>query len=156
MFAMDKLYQGKMRGAFIFGVNPMNSFPNTNKMRLALDKLDWLVLSEIHNSETTDNWKRPGVDPKACKTEVFLLPSAHRIEKEGTISNSGRWLQWFDMGVKPGGEARHFADIVVPLFNKIRELYKAEGGTLPDPIVKMNWTDKFDAAEWTRRINGLY
>lgn len=156
MFAMDKLYQGKMRGAFIFGVNPMNSFPNTNKMRAALDKLDWLVCSELHNSETTDNWKRPGVDPKACKTEVFLLPSAHRIEKEGTISNSGRWLQWFDMGVKPGGEARHFADIIVPLFNEIRALYKAEGGALPDPILKMHWTDKYDAAEWTRRINGFF
>lgn len=156
MFAMDKLYQGKMRGAFIFGVNPMNSFPNTNKMRAALDKLDWLVCSELHNSETTDNWKRPGVDPKACKTEVFLLPSAHRIEKEGTISNSGRWLQWFDMGVKPGGEARHFADIIVPLFNEIRALYKAEGGVLPEPILKMNWPDKYDAAEWTRRINGFF
>ena len=93
--------------ALIFGVNPLNSFPNTNKMRAALDKLDWLVCSELHNSETTDNWKRPGVDPKACKTEVFLLPSAHRIEKEGTISNSGRWLQWFDQGVKPGGHPVH-------------------------------------------------
>lgn len=35
MFAMDKMYQGKMRGGFIFGVNPMNGFPNTNKMRAA-------------------------------------------------------------------------------------------------------------------------
>ena len=156
MYAMDKMYQGKMRGGFIVGVNPMNSFPNTNKMRAALDKLDWLVCMEIHNSETTDNWKRPGVDPKACKTEVFLLPSAHRIEKEGTISNSGRWLQWFDMGVKPGYEARDFGDMVVPLFNKIRELYKTQGGALPDPILKMHWTDKFVAAEWTKRINGQF
>ena len=91
--------QGMREGTFntAYPKECMNSFPNTNKMRAALDKLDWLVCSELHNSETTDNWKRPGVDPKACKTEVFLLPSAHRIEKEGTISNSGRWLQWFDM-----------------------------------------------------------
>ena len=81
-----------MKGGFIFGVNPMNSFPNTNKMRLALDNLDWMVCAELHNSETTDNWRRPGVDPKTRKTEVFLLPSAHRVEKAGTISNSGRWL----------------------------------------------------------------
>ena len=156
MYAMNRTYNGEMRGGFIWGVNPMCSFPNTNKMRVALDRLDWLVCCEIHHSETTDNWRRPGVDPTACKTEVFLLPSAHRIEKEGTISNSGRWLQWFDQAVKPGGEARNFADIVVPLFNRIRELYKSEGGTLPEPILKMHWTDSFDAAEWTRRINGQF
>jgi formate dehydrogenase major subunit len=156
MYVMDKMYQGKMRGGLIFGVNPMNSFSNTNKMRAALDKLDWLVCSEIHNSETTENWHRPDVDPAKVKTEVFLLPSAHRIEKEGTISNSGRWLQWFDQGVKPGGEARSFGNIYVPLINKIRELYKKDGGVLPEPLLKLNWTDKFDAAEWTRRINGFF
>lgn len=156
MYVIDKMYRGKIRGGFIFGVNPANSFSNTNKVRAALDKLDWLVCSEIHNSETTDNWKRPGVNPKDVKTEVFLLPSAQRIEKEGTISNSGRWLQWFDQGVEPAGEARNFADVYVPLFNKIRALYKAEGGTLPEPIVKMLWTEKYKAEDWTKRINGFF
>ncbi len=156
MYVMDKMYHDKLKGGFIFGVNPMNSFSNTNKMRAALDKLDWLVCSELHNSETTDNWKRPGVDPKTKKTEVFLLPSAHRIEKAGTISNSGRWLQWFDKAVEPGGQARNFADIFVPLVNKIRDLYRKEGGTLPDPVLKLHWTEKYDPEEWTRRINGFF
>ena len=156
MYIMDRVYNNKIKGGFIMGVNPMNSFPNTNKMRTALDNLDWLVCSEIHNSETTDNWKRPGVDPKTKKTEVFLLPSAHRIEKAGTISNSGRWLQWFDQAVQPGGEARNFADVVVPLFNTIRKMYAQEGGVLPEPIMKMHWTDKYDPQDWARRINGFF
>lgn len=156
MYIMDRIYHGEIRGGFIFGVNPMNSFPNTNKMRAALDNLDWLVCSELHNSETTDNWRRPGEDPTTKKTEVFLLPSAHRIEKSGTISNSGRWLQWFDQAVEPVGEARNFADIFVPLFHKIRNLYKTEGGVLPDPILKMLWTDKFDPEDWGKRINGVF
>ncbi len=156
MFIMDNIYNNKIKGGFIMGVNPMNSFPNTNKMRAALDNLDWLVCSEIHNSETTDNWQRPGVDPKTKKTEVFLLPSAHRIEKAGTISNSGRWLQWFDKAVEPAGEARNFADVVVPLFNTIRSMYKAEGGVLPEAVLKMHWTDKYDPEEWARRINGFF
>ena len=145
MYVMDKMYQGKIKGGFVFGVNPMNSFPNTNKMRKALD-----------NSETTDNWHRPGVDPKKMKTEVFLLPSAHRVEKAGTISNSGRWLLWFDKAVEPAGEARNFADMFVPLINKLRELYKAEGGKLPEALLKMNWPEKYDPEEWTRRINGFF
>ena len=156
MYVMDKMYQGKIKGGFVFGVNPMNSFPNTNKMRKALDNLDWMVCAELHNSETTDNWHRPGVDPKKMKTEVFLLPSSHRVEKAGTISNSGRWLLWFDKAVEPAGEARNFADMFVPLINKLRELYKAEGGKLPEALLKMNWPEKYDPEEWTRRINGFF
>ncbi len=156
MYAMDRMLNDKMRGGFIFGVNPMNSFPNTNKMRAALDHLDWLVVAELHNSETSDNWHRPGVDPYSKKTEVFLLPSAHRVEKEGTISNSGRWLQWFDKAVEPAGEARCFGDIYVPLINTIRALYEKEGGTFPDPLLKMNWAEKFDASDWAKRINGFF
>ena len=156
MYVMDKMYQGKIKGGFVFGVNPMNSFPNTNKMRKALDNLDWMVCAELHNSETTDNWHRPGVDPKKMKTEVFLLPSAHRVEKAGTISNSGRWLLWFDKAVEPAGEASNFADMFVPLINKLRELYKAEGGKLPEALLKMNWPEKYDPEEWTRRINGFF
>lgn len=156
MYVMDKMYHGKIKGGFVFGVNPMNSFPNTNKMRKALDNLDWMVCAELHNSETTDNWHRPGVDPKKMKTEVFLLPSAHRVEKAGTISNSGRWLLWFDKAVEPAGEARNFADMFVPLINKLREMYKAEGGKLPEALLKLNWPEKYDPEEWTRRINGFF
>ena len=156
MYVMDKMYHGQMKGGFVFGVNPMNSFPNTNKMRKALDNLDWMVCAELHNSETTDNWRRPGVDPKQMKTEVFLLPSAHRVEKAGTISNSGRWLLWFDKAVEPAGDARNFADMFVPLINRLREMYKAEGGALPEALLKMNWPEKYDPEEWTRRINGFF
>ena len=156
MYVMDKMYHGKIKGGFVFGVNPMNSFPNTNKMRKALDNLDWMVCAELHNSETTNNWHRPGVDPKKMKTEVFLLPSAHRVEKAGTISNSGRWLLWFDKAVEPAGEARNFADMFVPLINKLREMYKAEGGKLPEALLKLNWPEKYDPEEWTRRINGFF
>ncbi len=153
---MEKANNGEMKGGIIFGVNPMGSFPDVNKMRPALDKLDWLVCAELHHSETTDNWRRPGVDPKSVKTEVFLLPSAHRIEKAGSISNSGRWILWFDKAVEPEGEARNFADIFVPLLNRIRNMYKMDGGVFPDPLLKLNWTEKFDPEEWARRINGFF
>lgn len=156
MYAMDKMLNGDIRGAMIVGVNPLNSFPNTNKMRTAIDKLDWLVVGELHHSETSDNWQRPGVDPKSIKTEVFLLPSAHRIEKEGTISNSGRWQLWFDKAINPSGEARDFGDMYVPLMNILRDMYKKEGGALPEAILNLNWTDKYVADDWTRRINGVF
>ncbi len=155
-WAIEQGKQKKMKGGFVFGVNPCQSFPHTNKVREALDNLEWMVGCEVHNSETTDNWHRPGVDPSKIKTEVFLLPSAHRIEKEGTISNSGRWLQWFDKAIEPQGEARDFGHIIVPLMNKVRELYRAEGGKHKEPILGLRWPADFKAEEWTKRINGYY
>ena len=71
----------------------------------ALSKLDWLVHVNIFNNETGSFWKGPGMDPKKIKTEVFLLPCACSVEKEGSISNSGRLAQWRYKAVDPPGEA---------------------------------------------------
>ncbi|SHJ28432.1 formate dehydrogenase major subunit [Halodesulfovibrio aestuarii] len=156
MFLFDRMYKNEITGGFIIGLNPMNSVPNSNKLRKALDNLDWLVTQELHNSETTDNWHRPGVDPKKVKTEVFLLPSAHRVEKEGTVTNSGRWLGWHDKVIEPEAEARSFGAAFVPLMNRVRDLYKKEGGKLPEAITMLNWPETYDAEYWTRLINGQF
>ncbi len=152
----DKMYHNKIRGGFIIGLNPMQSVPNSNKIRRALDNLEWLVTSELHHSETTDNWHRPGADPKKIKTECFLLPSAHRLEKDGTVTNSGRWLLWHAAAVPPPGEARMFGDMFVPLMNRIIEMYKKDGGALPEAVTKLAWPDKYVPEEITKLINGYF
>ena len=43
-YAINQAQKNKMRGAFIIGVNPCQSFPDSNKIRSALDNLDWLVM----------------------------------------------------------------------------------------------------------------
>jgi formate dehydrogenase major subunit len=156
MFLFDRMYHGKMRGGFIFGLNPMNSLANSHKARAAMDKLDWVVVSELHHSETTDNWHRPGVDPKTIQTEYFLLPSAHRIEKEGTVSNSGRWVLWHNKAIEPAGEAKTFGYMLVGLMNVLRDKYRQEGGALPEALLNHDWPKTYDAEEWTRRINGFF
>ena len=35
-------------------------------------------------------------------------------------------------------------------------MYKMDGGVFPDPLLKLNWTEKFDPEEWARRINGFF
>ncbi len=156
LFMFDRMYKQQLKGGFIVGVNPANSLPNTKKIRKALDTLDWMVVMDLHHSETSENWRRKGTDPKSVKTEVFLLPSAHRVEKPGTVTNSGRWVVWHNQCVKPMGEARNFGDFFVPMVNEVRKLYKAEGGTLPEPILKLNWPEVYDTEEWTKRINGYF
>ena len=34
------------------------------------------------------------VSPKDIQTEIFRLPSSCFAEENGSIANSGRWLQW--------------------------------------------------------------
>ncbi len=156
MFLFDRMYRGEIEGGFIIGLNPMQSMPNSNKNRQALDKLDWLVTSELHHSETTDNWRRPGVDPTKIKTECFLLPSAHRIEKEGTVINSGRWLHWHYKAVEPGGQARPFGDMFVGIINNLKKMYKKEGGILPEAVINLDWPKKYNVEEMTKKINGYF
>jgi formate dehydrogenase major subunit len=156
MFLFDRMYRGEIEGGFILGLNPANSVANSNKVRKAFDQLEWLVTVDVHHSETTDNWHRPGVDPTSVKTEVFLLPSAHRLEKEGSVTNSGRWVLWHYQAVKPPGQARTFGDMFVALMNRVRRSYRTLGGTYVEPILKLDWPNYYDADAVAKRVNGLF
>jgi len=152
----DRMYKGKIEGGFIYGTNPMQSAPNTHKVRAALDNLDWLVVGELHHTETAENWHRPGVDPNKIKTEVFLLPSAHRVEKDGSVTNSGRWLIWHHKAKPPIGECRAMGEMIVGIMNEVRKLYRMESGVYPDPVLKMDWPTYYDPEEMARRNNGKF
>jgi len=155
----DAMYKGKIKGFFAWGQNPACSSANANKARQALSKLDWLVCVNLWDSETASFWKGPGMDPKKVKTEVFLLPAAASVEKEGSITNSGRWLQWRYKAVEPPGEARRDAEIVDELYKRIRALYEKEGGAFPDPIVKLNWNygdGEVDTKLIAKEVNGYF
>jgi formate dehydrogenase major subunit len=156
MFLFDRMYQGRIKGGFIYGHNPAQSMPNTHKIRKALPKLDWLVMGEVHHTETTDFWRAPGVDPKSVKTEMFILPSCQRGEKDGTISNSGRWHMWHYKGVEPMGESKSMGFMIVEIFKKVRELYKKDGGVLSEAVLNMDWPDAYDADALAKKINGFY
>ena len=156
LMLFDRMYKGQIKGGSIWATNPAQSVPNSNKVRKALANLDWLHVAEIHNNETTDFWHGPGMDPKKVKTEVFLFPSCHRAEKEGSISNSGRWVLWHNKAVDPMGDSKSMGQIMVELMGELKDLYEDKGGKYKEPIVKLNWPDEFDADEVAKRINGYY
>jgi formate dehydrogenase major subunit len=157
----DKMLKDQFKGFFAWGMNPAASGADSNKTREALSKLDWMVNVNMFENETGSFWKGPGVDPKKIKTEVFFLPCAVSVEKQGSISNSGRWMQWRYAGPKPMGESKPDGDIIYELALKIRELYKKEKGAFPDPILNLNvddWGDGhvFDPHKVARLINGYF
>jgi len=154
----DEMYKGTFTGFFAWGMNPACSSANAGKVRQALAKLDWMVNVNVFDSETAEFWRGPGMDPKKVKTEVFQLPCAAFMEKEGSISNSGRWMQWRYKAANPPGEARPDGDIIYELFKKVKTLYEKEKGAFPEPILNLKWdyetNGHFDVHKVAKEING--
>ncbi|TFG92024.1 MAG: formate dehydrogenase-N subunit alpha, partial [Syntrophobacterales bacterium] len=135
----DEMYKGKFTGFFSWGQNPACSGASSNKTRQALTELEWMVNVNIFDTETGNFWRGPGMDATKIKTEVFSLPCAASIEKEGSITNSGRWMQWRYKAVNPPGEALPDGEIISELYYKVKELYEKEGGPLKEAITEMTW-----------------
>lgn len=138
MGIIESIHEGEIKGMFAWGHNFAVGGPNAGRERSALEKLDWLVAVDMFETETSVFWKRPGVDPATIKTEVFLLPAAGSYEKQGSIANSGRWIQWRYEAAPPPGEAKSDLWIADRIFKAVRARYE-KGGVFPDPILKLKW-----------------
>ncbi len=166
LMIFDAMIRGKFKGFFAWGQNPACSGSNSNKVRKALAKLDWMVTVNLFDNETASFWRGPGMDPKQVKTEVFFLPAAASFEKEGSITNSGRWAQWRYAATKPLGQSKPDAEIINELFFKLKALYAKEGGALPEQLANLTWNYGFKRADGTisavdihavaKEINGYF
>lgn len=155
----DEMYKGTIKGFLAWGQNPACSGANAGKTRKAMAKLDWMVNVNIFDNETGSFWRGPGMNPSAIQTEVFMLPAAVSVEKEGSITNSGRWMQWRYQGPKPLGNSRPDGDIIMELGFKLKERY-AEKGTFPEPIRNLKWDymtkGAYDSHKVAKEINGYF
>lgn len=115
----------------------------------------------IFDNETYCFWKGPGVDPAKVKTEVFLLPASASMEKEGSQSNSGRWVQWKYKAAEAPDDAIPVGEITIRILEAVRALYAKEGGACPEPILNLKWDYKdakgrYDALKVAKQINGYF
>src|SRR2546426_9275702 len=127
----DNMLSGSVKGLFAFGMNGVAIGPDTQKNIEALKRADWLVVGEIYPDETSEFWKSPGIsreEMKNIKTTVYRLACAGFAEKDGSMTNSARWLQWKDVALPPPGQARLDQDIIAQIFLRVRDLYQKEGG----------------------------
>jgi formate dehydrogenase major subunit len=157
----NDMYEGKVKGIFAFGMNGVMIGPDSLKNIAALKKADWLVVCEIYPDETSEFWRAPGItadEQKQINTTVYRLPGAGFAEKDGSFTNSARWLQWKQIAVPPPGDARLDQDILATIFLKVRELYQKEGGKFPDPVLNATfaYTTPYtpSLAEIAKEVNG--
>jgi formate dehydrogenase major subunit len=117
------MYLGKIRGFLVDGQNPAVGGPNAKLARAAMQRLDWLVVKDIFLTETAEVWKAPGTSPKDVRTEVFFLPAAPAAEKDGSLTNTMRLIQWHDKAVDPPGDVRSDGHFFVDLATRLQKLY---------------------------------
>ena len=131
MTQAELMLEGKINGYIVQGFNPLAAFPDKNKSSRALSKLKYMVVIDPLVTESSNFWQHHGemndVNPADIKTEVFRLPSSCFAEENGSIANSGRWLQRHWAAAEPPGEALHDGKILGRLFMRLRELYQQEG-----------------------------
>ena len=138
----DDMYNGIVKGMMAFGMNGVMVGPDTNKNINALKKADWLVVGEIYPDETSEFWRAPAIsaeEQKRINTTVYRLPCAGFAEKDGSMTNSARWVVWKYAALPTPGEARLDQDIIAQIFLRVRDLYKNEGGKFPDAILNLTW-----------------
>jgi assimilatory nitrate reductase catalytic subunit len=74
----DAMDEGKIKAVWIMATNPVVSLPNADKVRAALEKCEFVVVSDcIADTDTT-------------RMADVLLPSLGWGEKDGTVTNSER------------------------------------------------------------------
>ena len=158
----EAMHAGVHDGLFVWGQNPMVGGPNSNRTGEALEQLKYLVCFDLWETETSIFWKRPGANSANIDTEVFLFPAAASFEKEGSITNSGRWIQWRYKAVDPPGVAKSDLWYVDQIYNRLKAAYESEGGALPEPITRLNWnytengSHEPSARKVAMEVNGYY
>jgi len=90
---------GNTKAAVVWGQNPAVTEPNQSVVRDGLEALDLLVVVDIFATETA-----------MCKRQAngvtYLLPAAAHVEEAGSVTNSGRWIQWRQRARVPHGNSK--------------------------------------------------
>ena len=154
----DQALKGKMQGVILSGMTATSIGPDSNQVMQALANLKWLAVMDPLPTTSSEFWRRPGVDPKTIQTEVFMVPTTHWIEKDGSFVNSGRWSQWKEQVIPPRRGARHDHWVLAEVFQRVKKLYQQQGGKFPDPLMALTFAYKDpikpELEELAREING--
>jgi formate dehydrogenase major subunit len=103
---MNAILDGKIKGMYVMGENPVISDPNAHHVEEALNKLDFLVVQEIFLSET-------------ARLADIVLPAASWLEKEGTVTGTERRVQWMSKAIEPVDEARADWQIICDIASRL-------------------------------------
>jgi formate dehydrogenase major subunit len=142
---MLRAVDGGLDGFFVMGQNPAVGSANGGLVRRALAKLRWLVVRDFSEIETAAFWRdspevRSGeLRMEDIETEVFLMPGATHVEKEGSFTNTQRLVQWRDQALEPPGDARSELWFMHHLTKRVKQHYASSEDPRDWPIRNLAW-----------------
>ncbi len=113
----DAAIEGKLKALWLIGEDVVQTDPNTNKVKKAMDSLELLIVQELFMTET-------------AKHADVILPGASFLEKEGTFTNGERRIQRVNRVVEPLEGTKPDGQIIVDIMNRMgysQPDYTAEG-----------------------------
>ncbi len=103
---IDAVYDGKLRGVYLFGEDMYSADSNANRVGGGFEKLEFFVVQDIFFSET-------------CKFADVVLPASPSLEKEGTFVNTERRIQRLYQVFEPLGESKPDWQIIQLIANRL-------------------------------------
>ena len=143
----------QIKAAVVWGQNPAVTEPNQGAVRTGLYNLDLLVVTDMFATETAQcDRKADGV--------TYLLPACSHVEEAGSVSSSGRWIQWRDRTRAPKDNSKADLELLLKFakalntagaFSHIQDQWKTmttvaslyAGGAGADP-----WTVLYQKYGW--------
>ncbi|MCX8007445.1 MAG: molybdopterin-dependent oxidoreductase [Coriobacteriia bacterium] len=96
----------QIKAAVVWGQNPAVTEPHQSAVRKGLESLDLLVVVDMFATETAQcKRKSDGV--------TYLLPACSHVEEAGSVTNSGRWIQWRDRARAPKGNSKSDLELLL-------------------------------------------
>jgi assimilatory nitrate reductase catalytic subunit len=128
---IDAILDGKIKALWVIATNPLISFPDQDRLKKALAKLELLVVQDgFHPTPTTE-------------LADLVLPAAIWGEKNGMYTNSERRASRANAAVPPPGNAKSDFDIFMDLGKRLEK----QEMLFPD------WTRSEDAFEEIKKVS---
>lgn len=103
---IEGIEQGSVKALYLLGCDPVASFPEGQRIRTALGKLELLIVQDPFPGES-------------AKQAHIVLPSSVAAEKSGTFTTIDGRVQSIAKAANPPGEAREDWDILTELCNRL-------------------------------------
>ncbi|MDO9308300.1 MAG: molybdopterin-dependent oxidoreductase [Deltaproteobacteria bacterium] len=99
---IEAIESGQIKALYVMGSDPLHILPDRNRTLKALQKLELLVVQDIFLTDT-------------ARLAHIILPAATGAEKAGSFTSADNRVQCFSAAVKPAGESRTDAEILMKL-----------------------------------------
>lgn len=122
---VDAILDGQIKALYVMGENPAAADPNPARARLALERLELLVVQDIFPTETAE-------------LAHLVLPAAAWAEVDGTYTSADRRVQRGRAALPPPGEARPDWQVICELSERMGYTMRYSGpGEIWDEVASL-------------------